>query len=132
MRLFALVLVLVILVVTPLIVCGEGLQSLYAGDGAVRTFGDFAHWARLAAVDLWVLDLFLPLPATQIISVQGYFYSPVLGTLFAVVVLVLSALLGYVLCRALARFLALDLLPAVLCLSKEALLRKPMAANGPE
>ncbi|MDX1540847.1 MAG: VTT domain-containing protein [Geminicoccaceae bacterium] len=112
MRLVALFLGLALLVVIPFLIWGEGFESLFTGEGAVRWLGDYGRWAWLVGVGLLIGDLVLPLPATAIISALGYLYGLVLGGLIGFAGSFLAGALGYGLCRMFGRGAARRILGA--------------------
>jgi uncharacterized membrane protein YdjX (TVP38/TMEM64 family) len=57
----------------------------------------------LAIIGLLVSDLFLPIPATPVMSAAGYLYGPFLGGVISLIGSVLCGLLAYVLSRAFGR-----------------------------
>ena len=56
-------------------------------------------WAWAVAILLLIGDLFLPFPATLIMSALGYIYGPLMGGLISALGSFASGLLAYWLCR---------------------------------
>jgi uncharacterized membrane protein YdjX (TVP38/TMEM64 family) len=94
---------LAILIIIPFLIWGDWFMTLFSEEGAVELFRQYGPWAWAVAFLLLIGDLFLPLPATVIMSVLGYLYGPVVGGLLAATGSFLSGLLAYTLCRSLGR-----------------------------
>ena len=91
------------MIIVPFLIWGEWFTQLFSEQGAIQELQDYGRWAWIAGIILLIGDLFLPLPATVIMSALGYIYGPLVGGLLAVLGNVLSGLLAYALCRALGR-----------------------------
>ncbi|HEX5176739.1 MAG TPA: VTT domain-containing protein [Chthoniobacteraceae bacterium] len=112
MRLIALVLALTGLLLIPFLIWGgtfERALSFHAGVAWLRSWGPLGG---VVVIALLVADLFLPVPATPLMSATGYLYGTVIGGLLSASGSFLSGALAYALCRkfghGLARRLAGD------------------------
>ena len=101
---------LAILIIIPFLLWGEWYTSLFTGEGAVEMLADYGKWAWAIGMLLLIGDLFLPLPATLIMSALGYIYGPLVGGLMAATGSFLSGMLAYGLWRAMGRSGALFIL----------------------
>ncbi len=110
MRNLLLVLVLFLLVVIPFLVWGEWFSAMFSDQAAIETLEAYGNWAWGIGILLLMGDLFLPLPATVIMSALGFIYGPVLGGFIAALGSFFSGLLAYILCRTLGQKVALYIL----------------------
>jgi uncharacterized membrane protein YdjX (TVP38/TMEM64 family) len=78
-------------------------MSWFTGDAAVAWIRGWGAWGWLALILLMTSDLFLPIPATPLMSTAGYLYGPWIGGLVGAMGSVASGLLGYWLCRGFGR-----------------------------
>lgn len=99
MRLLRIILVLAVLVLVPFMIWGGKLMAIFDGASAREWLQGCGAWGWLAVIGLLVGDLFLPIPATGIMSAAGYVYGPLAGGFLSVSGSFLSGLLGYGLCR---------------------------------
>ena len=110
MRVLRLFLVLAILVLIPFLVWGGKLMTLFEGEAARKFVLDCGAWGWLVVIGLLISDLFLPIPATGVMSAAGYVYGPWIGGVISVTGSFLSGMLAFALCRGLghraARWLA--------------------------
>lgn len=95
--------VLATLIILPFLIWGEWFMQIFSEEGAILILETYGGWAWGIGLTLLIGDLFLPLPATLIMSALGYIYGPVWGGLLAAVGSFLSGLLAYGLCRLLGR-----------------------------
>lgn len=106
--LMALALALLSLVAFEL--CGGRLEELFSADAFGERLGAVRSYGWLLGIALLVVDLFLPIPATGIMTALGMVYGFWLGWLVAAAGSALAGIAGYVLVRsggdALARRLA--------------------------
>jgi uncharacterized membrane protein YdjX (TVP38/TMEM64 family) len=109
-RLFWIFLGLALLVLIPFLIWGEGLERTFSQEGVVAWLADYGRWAWAAGMLLLASDLLLPIPATAVIAALGFVYGPLWGGLIATAGGVLGGVLGYGLCRAFGRPLALRIL----------------------
>lgn len=110
MRNWLVFIILAISIIVPFIIWGEWFTNLFSGEGAMQVLKQYGNWAWLVGIGLLIGDLFLPLPATLIMSALGFLYGPLIGGILASLGSFLSGLLAYGLCRALGRKGALYIL----------------------
>jgi len=91
--------VLTILVLVPFFIVGEAWTERFTFEGAVDWLREYGSWAWLAGIILLVLDIFLPIPATLVMSGLGFVYGAVGGGLIAAFGSFASGAVGYWLCR---------------------------------
>ena len=101
---------LLLLIIIPFLIWGEWFTELFSSDRAIQSLQASGNWAWALGMVLLIGDLFLPLPATIIMSAIGYIYGPILGGLLASLGSFLSGLLAYGLCRAMGLKAALFIL----------------------
>ncbi len=103
-------LVLAVLVLIPFLVWGGKFMALFEGEAARKFVLDCGAWGWVVVIGLLVGDLFLPIPATGVMSAAGYVYGPWIGGIISVTGSFLSGMLAFALCRKLghraARWLA--------------------------
>lgn len=100
MRLFLLLLGLAVLVLIPFLWLGDDFMSRFGDAGARAWLGEYGMtWGWVAGLVLLVLDLFLPVPATSVISALGFGYGTLLGGLIGATGSFLSGVLAFELCR---------------------------------
>ena len=102
--------ILAILIIVPFSIWGDWYTQLFSEGGAIDILGRYGAWAWLVGILLLIGDLFLPLPATLIMSALGYIYGPLAGGIIATIGSFLSGILAFGLCRALGRKGALMIL----------------------
>lgn len=101
MRLLRIVLILAALVLIPFAIWGGKFTALFDGPAAREWLQNCGAWGWLAVIGMLVGDLFLPIPATGIMSSAGYVYGPWLGGTLSACGSFLSGMLACVLCRSL-------------------------------
>jgi len=101
---------LFILIIISFLAWGAWFEEMFSGEKAVQRLQSFGQWAWAFGLLLLVGDLFLPLPATLIMSALGYIYGPIAGGLLATLGSVMAGLLAYGLCRGLGKKGALFIL----------------------
>jgi uncharacterized membrane protein YdjX (TVP38/TMEM64 family) len=109
MRLLATAVALALVFCIPFVIWGGEFMQWFSGDGAVEWIRSWGAWGWLAIVGLLMSDLFLPIPATPVMSAAGYLYGPVLGGLISAAGSFCAGLAGYGLCRAFGRGIAVRL-----------------------
>src|SRR6478736_10134700 len=124
MRFILLFIALVTMVLIPFFIWGDALMAFFSAEGSIAWLTAYGPWAWAIAIGLLVADLFLPLPATLIMSALGYIYGPLIGGLISVAGAFISGSLGYWLCRLLGEKTAIWILGA-----KEYDRGKKVAAN---
>jgi len=110
MRLFWIFFGLAVLVLIPFLIWGEGFERTFTRAGAVDWLAGYGAWAWAAGIVLLILDLLLPIPATAVMAALGYLYGPLAGAAIGAAGSILSGALGYGLCRAFGRPVAVRLL----------------------
>jgi uncharacterized membrane protein YdjX (TVP38/TMEM64 family) len=99
MRLLRIFMILAALVLIPFFIWGEKLMALFDGDAARAWILSWGSLGGFAVFSLLVLDLFLPIPATGVMSAAGFVFGPLVGGLISVAGSFCSGLLAYGLCR---------------------------------
>ena len=107
MRLLWIFLGLAVLVLIPFGIWSDDL--MWDQATAVAWIERFDRWGWLAGMGLLVVDLFLPIPGTVVMSAMGYLYGIWLGGAASATGSFLSGLLAYSLCRRLGRGAAVRL-----------------------
>lgn len=110
MRLVLLFLALVVVVLIPFFIWGDTLMAFFSSEQSVKWLSAYGQWAWAIAIALLMADLFLPLPATVIMSALGYIYGPLVGGLISAAGSFISGALAYWLCRMLGENAAIWLL----------------------
>ena len=105
-RLFRIVLVLTLLVLIPFFIWGDALLAMFDGNAARMRIQEYGAWGWAVVMGLLIVDLFLPIPATGVMSAAGYVYGALLGGFISCVGSFLSGFLAYVLCRSFGRPIA--------------------------
>ena len=95
--------ILMILVIVSFLLWGEWLSSFFVGEEAISVLEQYGQWAWAFGLILLVMDLFLPLPATLVMSALGYMYGPIIGGLFSALGSLLSGLFAFGLCKAIGK-----------------------------
>lgn len=91
---------LTVLFITPFLIWGGEFTRWFTGDGGIAWIRSWGAWGWLAVVALLMSDLFLPIPATPVMSAAGYLYGALAGGLISAAGSFLAGMLGYLLCRA--------------------------------
>lgn len=99
MRLVWLTLLLALAVIIPFAIWGGNFESWLTLDGTVTTIRSYGPWGGVAVVVLLISDLFLPIPATPVMSAAGLVYGWFIGGLLSAGGTFLAGVLAYVLCR---------------------------------
>lgn len=100
MRISLLVFVLMVLILVPFLIWGDQLEAMFSLEGSKAWMEQFGTWAWAAGLLLLVADLFMPLPATVIISSLGMVYGPWLGGLIGAIGIALAGSVAYHLANA--------------------------------
>ncbi len=109
-RLLILFLILALMVVIPFLLWGEGIESRFLAFSPEDWLRDYGAWAWAVSMLLLIADLFLPIPATAVMTTLGILYGPLLGGLFSALGSFLAGSLGYGICRQFGRGAAVALL----------------------
>jgi len=79
---------------------GEAFETLFSREACARWLGDMRAYGWLIGIVLLIADLFLPIPATGVMSALGDVYGFWLGWVFGAAGSASAGLLGYGLVRA--------------------------------
>ncbi|MCW5557104.1 MAG: TVP38/TMEM64 family protein [Verrucomicrobiae bacterium] len=107
MRLLWIFLGLAVVFLIPFLLWGERLEV--TPERVAEHLRGFGAWGWAVALLLLAADLFLPVPATAVMAALGFLYGPLAGGALGSLGSVSSGLIGYGLCRALGRGVALRL-----------------------
>lgn len=99
MRLFALVIALTGLLLIPFLLWGGAFERALNFEAGVEWLRSWGRAGWIVVVVLLVADLFLPIPATPLMSAAGYLYGPAIGGLVSAGGSILAGMLAYCLCR---------------------------------
>lgn len=99
MRVFWLFIALAVLVMIPFLIWGEWFGEMFSSEGSVAWLRGYGRWAWAAGLILLVVDVFLPLPSTVVMSALGYVYGSLWGGLLAASGSFLAGGVAYGLCR---------------------------------
>lgn len=109
MRLLVTSIILAVVLCIPFFIWGDHFMQWFTGDAAIAWIRGWGAWGWLAVIGLLVSDLFLPIPATPVMSAAGYLYGTFVGGLVSAAGSFAAGMAGYGLCRAFGRGLALKL-----------------------
>src|SRR6056297_2235477 len=102
-RLFLIFLSFAFLVIVPFVIWGDEFEESMTLEGTVAAVQSWGAWAWAAGIGLLLIDLFLPILGTVVMSALGLIYGWFLGGLIASVGSVGAGLLAYGLARKLGR-----------------------------
>jgi uncharacterized membrane protein YdjX (TVP38/TMEM64 family) len=83
----------------PFVLWGQDFMLWFSGDAAIAWIRGQGSWGGLAVVGLLVADLFLPIPATPVMSAAGYLYGFWTGGILSALGSFAAGATGYLLCR---------------------------------
>ena len=106
MRLLATAFAFAILLCIPFAIWGGQFMAWFTGEAAIAWIRGWGAWGWLAVVGLLMSDLFLPIPATPVMSAAGYLYGPLIGGTISAVGSFAAGMAGYGLCRTFGRAIA--------------------------
>ena len=109
MRLLVTAIVLAVVFCIPFAIWGGEFMRWFTGDAAIAWIRGWGAWGWLAVIGLLVSDLFLPIPATPVMSAAGFLYGTFIGGLVSAAGSFAAGLAGYGLCRAFGRKIAVSL-----------------------
>ncbi|MES2569091.1 MAG: VTT domain-containing protein [Verrucomicrobiota bacterium] len=109
MRLLITSIALAVLLCIPFLIWGDDFMRWFTGPAAIEWVRGWGAWGWLALLILLVSDLFLPIPATPLMSVAGLLYGTLLGGLLSATGSFAAGMTGYWLCRGFGRGIALRL-----------------------
>jgi len=98
MRLLWLALGLAAIVIAVFLAWGGEFERWFAGPAAVDWIRAQGAWGGLAVIALLVGDLFLPIPATAVMSATGFVYGATKGGALSATGSFLAGLVAYELC----------------------------------
>ena len=102
-RLFLIFLSLAFLVIVPFLIWGDDIEESMTLEGTVEAMQASGSWAWAVGIGLLLVDLFLPILGTVVMSALGLVYGWFLGGLIASVGSIGAGLLAYGLARKLGR-----------------------------
>jgi uncharacterized membrane protein YdjX (TVP38/TMEM64 family) len=109
MRFFWTSIILAVVLCIPFAIWGEDFMHWFTGDAAVRWIRGWGRWGWFSVIALLVSDLFLPIPATPVMSAAGFLYGTMLGGLLSAAGSFAAGMAGYGLCRSFGRNVAVRL-----------------------
>lgn len=99
MRLLLIFIAFAGIVLLSFAIWGDALMRIFTMEGSVTWLEQYGAWAWAVTMGLLVIDLFLPLPATILMSAAGYLYGMFYGSLISIAGSFASGSLAYWLCR---------------------------------
>lgn len=105
-RLLIIFVILALLVIIPFVIFGERIESRMSLDNTVAFLTRQGQWAWAAGVGLLIIDLFLPVLGTVVMSALGLVYGWFAGGLLASAGSIGAGLVAYGLCRGCGRGMA--------------------------
>ena len=102
-RLFIFFVILALLFIVPFLIWGDSFESAMSLDNTVFWLRSAGSWAWAAGIGLLVVDLFLPVLGTVVMSALGLVYGWFFGGLFSAVGSIGGGILTYGLARKLGR-----------------------------
>lgn len=105
-RLLIIFLILAALVIIPFLLLGERIEQQMSFAKTVEFLRGQGHWAWAAGLGLLLVDLFLPILGTVVMSALGLVYGWLIGGILASLGSVGAGVLAYGLCRSFGRGIA--------------------------
>lgn len=102
-RLFLLFLALALLVIVPFLIWGERFEETMTRENTVAQLQSTGGWAWAVGIGLLVIDVFLPIPGTVVMSALGLIYGWFPGGILSALGSISAGVLAYWLCRKLGR-----------------------------
>src|SRR5688572_29180997 len=99
MRLLALVVLLTSLLLIPFVLWGDAFERALHFEAGVEWLRSWGGAGWMVVIGLLIGDLFLPIPATPLMSAAGYLYGIAIGGLLSATGSFLSGALAYAVCR---------------------------------
>jgi uncharacterized membrane protein YdjX (TVP38/TMEM64 family) len=109
MRLLWTAVALAILFCIPFAIWGENFMRWFSGEAAVEWIRSWGAWGWCAVIALLISDLFLPVPATPVMSAAGFVYGTAVGGILSATGSFAAGMVGYGLCRCFGRGIAVKL-----------------------
>ncbi|MDF1656586.1 MAG: VTT domain-containing protein [Verrucomicrobiales bacterium] len=102
-RLFLLFIILALLVIGPFLIWGAQFEEWMTQENTVAQLQSMGAWAWAVGIGLLVIDLFLPILGTVVMSALGLIYGWFLGGILSAAGSIMAGVLAYVLCRKMGR-----------------------------
>jgi uncharacterized membrane protein YdjX (TVP38/TMEM64 family) len=99
MRLYLFLFVLVAVMLAPVVILDDEIDSYFAGERGMENLRAYGSVAWLIGMGLIISDLCLPVPSTAVISALGMLYGPWLGGLIGGVASIVAGLIAFAGCR---------------------------------
>ncbi len=109
MRLLVTAIILGFVLCMPFAIWGDDFMRWFTGDAAIEWIRSWGTWGWAAVIALLMSDLFLPIPATPVMSAAGFLYGTLIGGVLSAVGSFAAGVCGYALCRSFGRGIALRL-----------------------
>lgn len=102
-RLFLIFLVLAMMVIVPFLIWGGQVEESMSLENTVSWLRSTGNWAWAAGIGLLIIDLFLPILGTVVMSALGLVYGWFIGGLLSALGSIAAGLLAYGLAHKLGR-----------------------------
>ena len=102
-RLFTIFLILAMLVLVPFLIWGDSFEETMSLENTVEWLRSAGAWAWVAGIGLLIIDLFLPILGTVVMSALGLVYGWFFGGILSAMGSIGAGLLAYGLARKLGR-----------------------------
>ena len=102
-RLFLIFLVLATMVIVPFLIWGSQVEESMSLENTVSWLRSTGNWAWAAGIGLLIIDLFLPILGTVVMSALGLVYGWFIGGLLSALGSIAAGLLAYGLAHKLGR-----------------------------
>lgn len=112
MRLLSLFIGFALLLLVPFFIWGEELAQSFSFQGSVDWLRQQGKFAWLAGLLLLISDLFLPIPASAVMSALGLIYGPLIGGFLSAGGSFLSGMVAYGSCRLIGQTAAVRIVGA--------------------
>ena len=109
MRLLITAIVFAVVLCIPFAIWGSQFMAWFTGEAAIAWIRGWGALGWLAVMGLLVADLFLPIPATPVMSAAGFLYGTFVGGIISATGSFAAGMAGYGLCRAFGRGIAVRL-----------------------
>lgn len=102
-RLFLIFLILATMVIVPFLIWGSQVEESMSLENTVSWLRSTGNWAWAAGIGLLIIDLFLPILGTVVMSALGLVYGWFIGGLLSALGSIAAGLLAYGLAHKLGR-----------------------------
>lgn len=102
-RLFLIFLILATMVIVPFLIWGSQVEESMSLENTVSWLRSTGNWAWAAGIGLLILDLFLPILGTVVMSALGLVYGWFIGGLLSALGSIVAGLLAYGLAHKIGR-----------------------------